>query len=593
MFLENFNKFLKYYGKGRYLKLVGFTGLSFIAGCLEFIGIALIYPFILLIIQPDSLANFHFIKLDNSYGSGLLIGLIVLLIFILKNLFIIFTQFIQNKFVSLWKQDIVNKFMKYYIYSPYKLSMKESSSEKLYLIETVCPQVVNSFIMRVLNLLTNSTIIFMVILLLLVKFPVPAFITIVFVCISMFVQNKYFKKRTADIASELIVQTAKYKNALHQNINNLKELKILSAEKMFYNNFIQCGDALVRVNYRYGFYASIPPYIIEILVVISLFVMAYILSLQNLNQNSSLIASFAVVVAALFRVAPALNRIQSSIININATRKFVKRINETYEKYGMENFEVVRNLRMKRVDFQNKISLKNVNFSYNETKLVLKNISIDINKGDFVGIIGLSGAGKSTLADVLTGLLPIDSGEIRVDNTILTQDNFPAFRQIIGYIPQQINILDSSIKENVAWGFETINDESVIKALKAACLYDVIREFKDGINAKVIVGSNGLSQGQKQRLAIARALYRDPEILIFDEATSALDVKVESEITEMLSQISKSKTIIAIAHRLSTLKACNKLIYMKDGQIVDVGSFDELSARYYDFASLVKLSSIK
>lgn len=259
----------------------------------------------------------------------------------------------------------------------------------------------------------------------------------------------------------------------------------------------------------------------------------------------------------------------------------------------MENFEAVEPQTLKRIDFQDKITLKNICFSYNESKQVLKNISIDINKGDFVGIIGLSGAGKSTLADVLTGLLPVDTGEITVDNVALSQNNFASFRQIIGYIPQQINILDASVRENVAWGCETINDEGVIKALKAACLYDVISEFQGGINAKVVVGSNGLSQGQKQRLAIARALYRDPEILIFDEATSALDVQVESEITEMLTHIAKSKTIIAIAHRLSTLKACNKLIYMKDGQIVDVGSFEELSDRYDDFASLVKLSSIK
>lgn len=150
----------------------------------------------------------------------------------------------------------------------------------------------------------------MVILLLLIKFPIPALITIVFVCVSMFIQNKYFKKRTADIASELIIQTANYKKALLQNINNLKDLKILSAEKIFYDNFLESGNALVKVNYRHGFYASIPPYIIEILVVASLFVMAFILSLQNLNENSTLIASFAVVVAALFRIAPALNRIQ-------------------------------------------------------------------------------------------------------------------------------------------------------------------------------------------------------------------------------------------------------------------------------------------
>ena len=136
MFLENFCKFIKYYGKGRYLKLVGFTGLSFIAGCLEFIGIALIYPFIILIIQPEKIQSFYFLKIDNSLKSGLLIGLLVLSIFIIKNAFIIFTQYIQNKFVCNWKQAIVNKFMHYYIYAPYKVQTSYIQ-QKLFVLKSL------------------------------------------------------------------------------------------------------------------------------------------------------------------------------------------------------------------------------------------------------------------------------------------------------------------------------------------------------------------------------------------------------------------------------------------------------------------------
>ena len=278
---------------------------------------------------------------------------------------------------------------------------------------------------------------------------------------------------------------------------------------------------------------------------------------------------------------------------MNGDNDLVLAINEEYESCNLGNFEIFDSSLNEKIDFKGKIILKNICFSYNPAKQVLKNISFDINKGDFIGIIGLSGAGKSTLADILTGLLPADSGQILVDGIKLSQHNFHKFRHIIGYVPQQINILDKSFKENVAWGCDKINDERVIKALKAAQLYDVISEYTEGINSNIIIGSNGLSQGQKQRLAIARALYRDPQILIFDEATSALDVQVESEITEMLKTISSSKTIIAIAHRLSTLKACNKLIYMKDGQIIDIGTFEELSFKYPDFDNLVKLSSIK
>ena len=593
MYLENFTKFLKNYGKGRYIKLCGFTGLSFIAGCLEFLGIALIYPFILLIIQPDMLPDtLKIIKIDNTFKSGLLIGLSVLIIFILKNAYIIFTQYMQAKFVSNWKMTIGNKFMEYYIFAPYKDTMKISQIDKLYNIETVTSQVIDNFVCRLLNLLTNTIIIIMVLLLLLIKFTIPAIITIIFVCVTLIIQNKYFKSKTAKLAEESVQKTHMHKTALLENITNIKELKILSAEKIFYNNFVKQSAGLKQIQIKQVFYAAIPPYIVEILVVCALLVMACILSYENAGNNSELIASFAIVVASLFRVAPALNRIQTAIININTSRNFVKKINEIYETYDFKNIEKHDSSTDERLDFKNKIELKNIKFSYNSQNPVIKNISFEINKGDFIGIIGLSGAGKSTLADIITGLLPVDSGEIIVDNTILTSSNFSKFRRLIGYVPQQINILNKSFKENVAWGCETIDENGVIKALKAAQIYDVAASFPDGINAKVISGTNGLSQGQKQRLAIARALYRDPEIIILDEATSALDVQIEHEITEMLKDISKSKTIIAIAHRLSTLKACNKLIYIKDGTLVDIGTFKDLSDKYEDFNTLVQLSSI-
>ena len=154
--------------------------------------------------------------------------------------------------------------------------------------------------------------------------------------------------------------------------------------------------------------------------------------------------------------------------------------------------------------------------------------------------------------------------------------------------------MDKSFRENIAWGVSSddIEDEKVRHVLEAAQLYGIISGYDDGIYAKPLVDSTGLSQGQKQRLAIARALYRDPDILILDEATASLDVQIESEITEMLCKLKNKKTIIAIAHRLSTLKACNKLVYMKDGQIVDIGTFEELSQRHADFDNLVKLSSL-
>lgn len=602
MFLENFTRFLKYNGKGRYSKLSVFFVLSCIAGLLEFVGIALIYPFILLIIQPQSIINSApFIKFSNLIHSSNLtlitfsLGLVVFIIFITKNLFIIFTQYFQAKFIANWKKSLTLKFMEYYLYTPYIETMRTSQSNKYYVIGSLCNQVIDGFVMRGLNLLTNVIIIFMVISLLLIKFPIAALVTIIFASVSMIIQNRYFKNRTALIASTLAEEYQKYHDTMIESINNLKELKILSSEKIFFEKFEKRENEFRNVQFLQGYYGAIPPYIVEILIVSALLLISAIISIENISDYSTIIASFAIVVAALFRIAPALNRIQTSIININASRDFVKKLNDEYEKCNLTNFKHYDTERNEKMDFINKITLKNIEFSYNADKKVINNLSLEINKGDFIGIIGLSGAGKTTLADIIMGLLPPQSGEIYVDSTKLTNENFSKFRHIIGYVPQQINVLDKSFKENVAWGIpdNEINEEGVIKALKAAKLYDFVSQFKDGIDAKPLIGSNGLSQGQKQRLSIARALYRDPEVLIFDEATSSLDVQVESEITDMLSSLSNSKTIIAIAHRLSTLKACNKLVYLKDGKIVDIGSFEELSQRHADFDRLVKLSSIK
>ena len=594
MFLENYKKFILYYGKGRYSRLFGFAALSLIAGLMELVGVALIYPFIILIMTPETIIkHVPILKILNPVLLGLFIGLSVLLLFVLKNVFMIFIQYVQSKFITNWKKDITEKFMEYYIYAPYKEIMQTSQSDKIYTLETLSNIAIDGFVMRGLNLMTNVIIVSMIIGLLFVKFPVPALGTLVFAVVTMVFQNKYFKKRTNTLAETMEKINKKHNDIIIESLSNIKELKILSAENMFFEKYKNTENKYRNTQKLQNFYNSIPPYIVEMLVVLALLILGCIISFQTSNDSAKLMAAFAVVVAALFRIAPALNRIQSSIININASRNFVKRINEKFEACNLGIFKKEYLQAEGRLNFHDKLELKNINFSYNAGKQVLKNISFTINKGDFIGIIGLSGAGKSTLADIITGLLPVDSGEIILDGTKLTQQNFQKFRRMLGYVPQQINILDKSIKENVAWGCEKIDDNGVIKALKAAQIYDIIEDYPQGINSNIIVGSNGLSQGQKQRLAIARALYRDPEIIILDEATSALDVQVEHEITEMLSQISASKTIIAIAHRLSTLKACNKLIYMKDGAIVDIGTFEELSNRYEEFEKLVKLSSIR
>ncbi|MFA7658458.1 MAG: ABC transporter ATP-binding protein [Candidatus Gastranaerophilaceae bacterium] len=597
MFIENFTKFIKYYGSGRKTKLFGFFMLSVIAGSFEFLGIALIYPFILLIIGPQSIIhtkyylNFaNFFHVSNVLVNAFILGLIVTLLFVAKNLFMILSLYLQNKFINNWKLAISKKFMHYYLFSPYKNTMETSASEKIYNLTFLITQTLDGFVFRVINLVTNVVIVAMILSLLVIKFPFAALVTGIFVVFSMLFQSRLLKKKIEKISQKLFKLSVSNNEKMMENINNLKEIKILSAENHFYNEYLTAQRDFNKIVFENNFYGGISPYIIEILVVLSLFLLAGFISLQKIGNTYWMVASYAIIVAAIFRIAPALNRIQSSVNAVNTSRDFVKTMVTEYEKKDFDFTEEKSDFKIK---FKNGIKLKDICFSYGKAP-VIKALNLEINKGEFLGIIGLSGAGKSTLADIIMGLLPIDSGEIFVDKTKLNQSNFNSLRKLIGYVPQQVNILDGSFKRNVAWGVEEkeIDEKKIIEVLKKARIYDFVSGFEHGINSNVIVGSNGLSQGQKQRLAIARALYREPEILIFDEATSSLDVETEHEITQMLNKLKGEKTVIAIAHRLSTLKSCDRLIYLKEGKIVDAGSFKELSKKHADFENLVKLSNL-
>lgn len=602
MYCENLIKFIKYFGKGRKIKMCGFFILSSIAAFMEFAGIALIYPVILLLVNQEKFAGSPIYKtlenithIHSPFGNAMLIGTGIIGIFIFKNIFMIWFLKMQWKFITYWKRDIKNRFLQYFLYSDYSRNLNLSDTDKAYECRYIVENAMDSFVLRCFNLLTNIIIIFVIISLLLIKFPLAAFTAIGFIVISLFLQDKFFKYKTLLIGKQQNKISKLYNSDFNDIFTNLKEIIIFSKQEYFYDKNVNISNEMSKLLIDFQFYTSIPPYIVEILIVTALFILTAIISIKNPGNSTEVVTSLAIVAAAIFRIAPALNRVQVSLSAINMGRDYVKKLNSNYENFNLANFKIIKAEPSKVWHFKDSIELRNINFTYKDSP-VIKNLSLKIEKGDFIGVIGLSGAGKTTLADIIMGLLKLQSGEIFVDGIKLTDENYPSFRQSISYVAQEITVIDGTFKENVAWGVpeNEIDEELVIKALKLAQLYDIVQTYPDGINAVPIIGKSGLSQGQKQRMAIARALYRNPDIIIFDEATSALDVKIEHDITDMLNQnLAKDKTMIAIAHRLSTLKSCNKLVYMKDGEIVDIGTFAELSTRYEDFDNLIKLSSIK
>lgn len=593
--LKNLVKFIKYYGKNRRLKIFGFFVISLIAGILEFAGIGLIYPFLMLVTSPQTVIEYksyatiiNFFHINHILTITALMGILIVLMFLSKNLLMILCIYLQNKFVINWKNDLNKMLMKFYLNAPYMQMFKTTNSEKIYNLTALTAQTLETFVMRSFVFVTNSIITLIILALLFIKFPAIALFTVIFVIASMVVLNKFFKHKTEVLAPQMLSFSLKNNNQVLENIKNLKEIRIFSAEKYFLDKFNKVQRENNNVIFKNTFYASIPPYLVEIILVISLIILAGLITLKNYGDSSKIIASYGLILGIVFRIAPSLNRIQVALNHMNSSKDLVKKMNDEYEQ---NHFDVVSNVTNNNdsLEFNEKIKFEDVSFGYRENVSVIKDCSFEIKKGEFVGIIGLSGAGKTTMADILMGLLPVNSGKITVDNEEITEKNINAFRNLTGYVPQEVNLLENSFKNNVAWGQDekNIDDERVIESLKLAQLYDFVQE-NGGINSVI----RGLSQGQKQRLMIARGLYKNPEILIFDEATSSLDVETEHEITKMLTSLKGNKTLIAIAHRLSTLKECDKLIYLKDGVIVDVGTFEELENRHEDFKNLIKLSQI-
>lgn len=593
--LKNLVKFIKYYGKNRRLKIFGFFVISLIAGILEFAGIGLIYPFLMLVTSPQTVIEYksyatiiNFFHINHILTITALMGILIVLMFLSKNLLMILCIYLQNKFVINWKNDLNKMLMKFYLNAPYMQMFKTTNSEKIYNLTALTAQTLETFVMRSFVFFTNSIITLIILALLFIKFPAIALFTVIFVIASMVVLNKFFKHKTEVLAPQMLSFSLKNNNQVLENIKNLKEIRIFSAEKYFLDKFNKVQRENNNVIFKNTFYASIPPYLVEIILVISLIILAGLITLKNYGDSSKIIASYGLILGIVFRIAPSLNRIQVALNHMNSSKDLVKKMNDEYEQ---NHFDVVSNVTNNNdsLEFNEIIKFEDVSFGYRENVSVIKDCSFEIKKGEFVGIIGLSGAGKTTMADILMGLLPVNSGKITVDNEEITEKNINAFRNLTGYVPQEVNLLENSFKNNVAWGQDekNIDDERVIESLKLAQLYDFVKE-NGGINSVI----RGLSQGQKQRLMIARGLYKNPEILIFDEATSSLDVETEHEITKMLTSLKGNKTLIAIAHRLSTLKECDKLIYLKDGVIVDVGTFEELENRHEDFKNLIKLSQI-
>lgn len=563
-------------------KILGIVVLisSFLVAILETLGVSVIVPLVNALLQPEQLFEKSYIKdvtdflgIYTSEGLIILSIFAVVLVYILKNLFFIFFTWVKNKYSCKIQRECSVYMMQSYMNRGYSFFLNRNVNELTQGVNgdvLSLYQIINGLLQAVTQLMIVA---FISIYMCYTDWQIAVGV-IISAAICLFIIFAFFRRRMLQAGLQFRTYNILSSQALLQAFQGIKEVLVMRKQKYFIKEFEENTYKRQKATVVQNVGAEIPAYIIEAVCIVGIMIILgiRIVNISNPENFVAVLASFAIgafrILPALGKISVAINTISSSMPgfysvyeNLIEARKF----NDAFFATEVEDEEQYRDM-----EFRECIRIRNLTFAYNsEQNKVLNQLNLEIPKGKSVAFVGESGAGKSTLADLVLGVLAPDEGEVLLDNTNIRK--IPVlWGKLIGYVPQSIYLSDTSICKNIAFGVEEseIDEISVKAALEKAELLDFVEGLPNGIHTKV--GDRGvrLSGGQRQRIGIARALYHDPEILILDEATSALDNETERSVMEAIDSLHGKMTLIIIAHRLTTIKNCDAIYEIVDGQAV-------------------------
>jgi ATP-binding cassette, subfamily B, bacterial PglK len=553
--------------------------LFFIISIFELIGIGLIGPYIILVSDPnkiedllDGFNNLLNISLDgNNLLITLSIGLIV--VFFIKSILTIFTNYVILKFSNSQRVKIQSLLMKNYQSLPYASYVMRNSSDYVHSIQILADRFASGVLLSGIRV-CNEGIIAIAILTLLAWSNFSAFaILLILVSSVMFLYDRIFRKKMLDLGIRSVENETFMLQGVNEGIEGLKELRILGMQEYFLNK-VTIGAKGYGDCYVYSSTISTSPrYLLEIIMMFFV-VSLVIIELYFYGNAQSILPTLGIFGVAAIRLLPSVNLISNSIASFRYSRNSISRLYKDISGFRANNNIINKNF--KKVDFDS-IEILNLFFKYEGAKKdTLNNINLKINKGESIGIIGASGSGKTTLIDVLLGLLSPNKGIISFNGNDLNPQ-LDSWQSHIAYLPQQIFIIDDTLRKNIALGVESnnIDDDKVIAAITKASLQDFLEELPLALDT--VLGERGIriSGGQRQRVALARAFYHDRDVLFMDESTSALDSETEKEVVKEILNLKGQRTVVVIAHRLNTLKHCDRIYKLEGGVIVDIGVLDK------------------
>ena len=551
--------------------LIYITILLFFGMVLEIFGLGVIVPMLTFILEPDSLGQFlknsTFIKNigitnQSNFLYFFLIGIVLL--YVIKTIVIIYLVYKQNRFITDLYSDFSVNLFNNYINQNYSFHLNKNSS---ILVKNIQVEVnlFRSFLSSWITIVIETSLLLAIMLTLIFIEPIGALSIGLFFSILSIVMFSISKKKLKSWGKKREVIDSSISKHILETFGGIKDILILGRKNYFEKYFFKVSRERSRILKNYLTISQTPRYFFELVAIFGLVGFIFIMILIG-KDNTELISILGVFVAATFRMIPSFNRIFSAFQN---AKYYTSSVDLMYKEFKSFYRNQTENNYIKSKDFNSKIEIRNLTFSYSKSKdLVLKKINLTINKGDSIGIIGESGSGKSTLVDLLMGLYKPKDGKIMIDGVDI-HNNTRNWQNKIGYVPQSIFLTDDSILKNIALGIDEnlIDFELINSVVKASQLEKFIHSLDEGINTQVGERGVQLSGGQLQRIGIARALYNQPEILILDEATASLDYNTEINVMEAIKNIKKDKTLIIVAHRLTTIDDCDYIYKIEKGEI--------------------------
>ena len=570
-----------------------------VMGLFDMAGVAVILPFLRVVTDPSIIESstrlsgiYDWLAPSSMQNFLIFLGAIVLVVLLISLLVKVATMYAVARFSQMRKYHLSSRLLEGYLRQPYVWFLERHSSQLTKTVMQEVDRVVGSAMVPAMRIIAQmTTVSFMLLLLLLIEPKVAISVGLVLAGLYMVIFGTV-RKTLSRVGETLVEVNSQRFRVISEVIGGVKEVKLAGIERDYMKRFRKPTLTHAKTLMIEQLAVEMPRYLLEALLFGGMVILVLALLIANNGNISEIIPVLGLFAVAGLRMLPAVQLVYHSLSAMRVGRAVLDVIHRDLHLLGRTGSDLPEEGGRVPLKLTDKLVLDDVKYAYpNMERAAIDGMNMTIAANTTVGIVGGTGAGKTTTVDVMLGLLRPDSGQMTADGVAITAENIRAWQDNVGYVPQQIFLTDDTVAAHIAFGVpEAKRDQAKVeRAAKIASLHDfVMSELPDGYSTWVGERGVRLSGGQRQRIGIARALYHDPDILILDEATSALDNITERAVMDAVSNLGHAKTIIMIAHRLTTVQQCDTIFLLENGRVSASGRYDELVEKNTVFRSMAK-----